>query len=264
MKNKIAILVTSCDKFSDLWSNNFSLLEKFWPNHPKAYLLSDKQNENGNKYFDKFLFFEKEFSSRLLESLEFVAEEYLLLTLDDYLISDFVDDNKIYTLLNYMIQNDVSYIRLFKRTKTKGWLNKEKKIHLLPLKKDAYEVNLYPSIWKKSDLINIIKNEENIWKFEVRMTRRCKEKHFTCGWVSNKKIFPFIDTVRKGKYLKKAHKYLKKNNLYISERKVRTNKENFALFVRTMISRHTPDFLQRKLKTFSKKTYFSDYAKTDD
>ena len=135
---------------------------------------------------------------------------------------------------------------------------------MLPLKNDAYEVNLYPSIWKKDDLIKIITHDENIWKFEVRLTRRCKENHFKCAWVSNKKTFQFVDTIRKGKYIRKAYKFLKKNSLYISNRSIMTFKESFLLGFRTIVSRYSPKFIKLRMKKISKKSYYSDLYKNDD
>ena len=43
IKNKFAILIVSCDKYSDLWDPFFKLFFKFWPDCPfNIYLLSIK------------------------------------------------------------------------------------------------------------------------------------------------------------------------------------------------------------------------------
>lgn len=262
--DSLSIIITTCDSFSDLWSNNIFLLNKFWPNHPECFVVSDKNNDKGEMIFKNFAYFSSDYSFRLLNLLKTIKADYILLTLDDYLISSFVDVNRINDLVSFMKNNGLSYIRLYNRTKTKGWINKEKRIHLLPLKKDAYEVNLYPSLWRKDDLIKIITHDENIWKFEVRLTRRCRENNYKCAWVSNKKVFEFVDTIRKGKYLRSAYRFLKKNDLYISSRGIRTAEETLHLSLRTLISRYTPDVIKRRIKRKRKNKYYSEFSETDD
>ena len=264
MKNDYSIVITTCDKFSDLWSNNLTLLNTFWPSHNEVFLVSDKENDFGKTLCPNFYYFHFDYSFRLLKMLETIQTKYVFLTLDDYLIANTVNENRILEIIKFMDSNNLSYVRFFNRTKTKGWLDKKRKIHLLPLKKDAYEVNLYPSLWNRKDLISIITKDENIWKFEVRLTRRSREKKFKCGWINNKKVFDFVDTIRKGKYLRPAYKFIKRNNLYLSNREQRKFKEDFLLALRTLLSRYLPDKIKRKLKKRSKKAFFSECSETDD
>ncbi len=262
--NKLAIVVTTCDAFSDLWVNNITLFDKYWANHPPIYLVSDKPNDLSKKLDVHFIYSNQDYAYRLRDTLKQIDAEYIFLTLDDYLLSDYVDVNRLIFLVNYMEDNKISYMRFFKRTLTKGWADKREHIHLLPLTKKTYEVNLYPSIWKKDDLMKMFVNDESPWKFEVRLTRRARENNLYCTWVNNKKVLPFVDTIRKGKYLRKAYRFLKKNNLFISERKVRTIRETLSLNVRTQLGRHLPKKIKNYLKSKSHKEFYSDYYATDD
>ncbi len=261
---KYSIIVTTCDKFSDLWQNNLFLFDKFWPNHPQIILISDKPNGLGDSLPCSFLHFPGEYTERLRATLTTVRDDYVFLTLDDYLPSNEIDQKRMNRLLDYMSEHNISYLRLFNRTKTKGWIDRGEGIHLLPLTKETYEVNLYPSFWKTSELKKMLQYNENPWKFEVRLTRRAKEKNLFCGWVSNKKLFPFQDTIRKGKYLRKAYKFLKTNNLYISNRPIRSIKETISLNFRTFVGRHVPQKLKNFLKKLTHKQYYSDFANFDD
>ena len=51
----LSLVITTCDSFSDLWSNNNFLLNKFWPNHPECFVVSDKDNNEGKTIFKNFL-----------------------------------------------------------------------------------------------------------------------------------------------------------------------------------------------------------------
>ena len=264
MNEKLSVIITSFDSFSDLWENNAVLFEHHWPNHPPVMLVSNKPNPISEKTGFQFVHLDADYSFRLREALLKIKTEYVFLTLDDYLLTGDVNTERLAFLLRYMEEHGLSYLRLFDRTRTKGWLDKKEGIHALPLTKRAYEVNLYPSIWRKDDLLAMIYRDENPWMFEVRMTRRARERNYKCGWISNKGIFDFMDTIRKGKYLRNAYVFLKKNDLYISDRPIRTRRETVSLAIRTFFARHTPQFAVRFVKRITRKKYYSDYADTDD
>ncbi len=266
MNNDLTILISSCDNFSDLWVNNDTLFNKYWKEHPPIYLLSDKDNNLANELKFKFYYYSEEFSDRLLKILSEIKTPYVFLTLDDYLICRDVDNKKINAYVTYMKKHNMSYLRFFKRSKTHyGMLDKKMHIHLLKLERKCYEVNLYPSIWRVDDLKKIIYSKnENIWKFEVRATRRARENNLLCGWINNKGIYDFVDTIRKGKYLRNAYRFLKKKDLYISDRSVRTVKETLGLNIRTFFARYMPSFLVNIGRKLSRKPHYSDYSETDD
>ncbi len=260
MKNdNITILVSTCDNYHDLWLNNKMLFDRFWPNHPSIIYFSDNNTYEPN--FDVLCVGAFEFSSRLKTVLDSIKTKYVFLTLDDYLLDTFVDNQSFDFCLNFLEKNCGDYFRFFKRTKVKGkYVEKKHKIKQLPLTKKAYEINLYPSIWNTESLRKIIKKEENIWKFEVRLTRRAKENQYKAFASYDSHIFHFVDTIRKGKYLRRAHKFLRKQNLYVSDRQKRTVSETLALAIRTFFSRHLPKKLKKFIKKKSGKIYFSDYA----
>ena len=125
----------------------------------------------------------------------------------------------------------------------------------------------YPSIWKKEALLKVLKNHEEIWKSEARLTRRAREESLKCITRTNKGLFEFVDVVRKGKYLRSAYRYLKRNDLYISDRKIRTIPETIKLNLRIFISDITPKpikDLMKKMVSRKEKKFYSDYADTED
>lgn len=261
--DNVTILVSTCDSFSDLWQNNKILFERFWPNHPNIIYFSDKNTSIPN--FDICVFNNDEFSFRLKKVLSMVKTKYVLLTLDDYLLDKYVNKGSFGYCLEYLEKNDGDYFRFYKRTKVKGiFLDSQYKIKKLPLIKTAYEVNLYPSIWKTESLKRMIKKEENIWKFEVRMTRRSKELGFSGYTTYDDRIFHFVDTIRKGKYIRKAYNFLNRNNLYISDRKIQSWYEKIKLDFRTFLSRILPNKIKKLFKRISKKQFFSNFAENDD
>lgn len=264
IKADITIVVTTCSDYSDLWNNYIILLDKYWPNHPDIVFVSDGKPD-AFKTFPYQIFVETgDYSFRLKSCLRKIKTRYVFLTLDDYLINSPVKDKKIEDLVQLMDSSNIKYCRLFHRAKTDPWFDKDRSLKVLPLTKSCYEVNLYTSIWDREALINIINLDENPWKFEVRLTRRAREREYKCISCIDLSIYPFMDTIRKGKYLRKAYKFLRNNNLFISNRKVRSRWEEFKLFIRTTVSDLAPMWFHKWYNKIAKEKPFSYYADNDE
>lgn len=261
--NDITIIVNSCYAFSDMWNNVSILFDKYWANHPQLFILTDKDNQT---FKQNKIVIDKDMSDRLLLSLDKIDSEYIFLTFDDYYLKRPVDQQRISSLISEMKEKNIDYCRIFNKVKIRGRKDHKLKYRYMPLK-TTYEINFYPSIWKKEAFRKVLKCGEEIWKLEARITRRAREQNLTCICVNNKGLFDFVDVVRKGKYLRGAYRYLKKNNLYISNRKKRTITETVKLQTQIFVSEHTPkkikNFLKRKLNKKGK-AFYSDYENTDD
>ena len=265
LKDKLTILINSCEQFSDMWPNIFNLYEKNWPNHPKLAVITDGTKDATHPK-DSFFECDGEMSDRLIKSIDSLDTKYVFLSFDDYYPIKPVNEVKLEQIINVLDENDFDYCRIFKKPKIKGKKYGEIKYQVMPLT-NYYEVNFYPSIWKVSSLKKVLRENEVIWKLEARLTRRCKEKDFICCCVNNKGIFDFIDVVRKGKYLRSAFRYLKRNDLYISNRKKRGVWETIKLNTRIFVSDHTCPKMKNLLKKMSRrkgKVYYSDYADNED
>ena len=264
--NRLSITILSCQKFSDLWANNLSLLEANWPNHPNVRLISDGIGLYEPAEPDGLVVINGNMSSRLIRAIETAETQYVLLTLDDYFLKRPVKESTIYSLLDYMSKENIDYCRFFRKKDVKGKYSEPGRHKKLPLQ-EAYEANFYPGLWKRTSLLAVIKNGEDIWKTEVRLTKRMRESGLKGIAVYDKTVFPFVDIVRKGKYLRSGYRFIKRNNLFCSDRSIRTVKETLSLFIQTVASDHFPKPLQEHLKRRARKkgkVFFSDCEYTDD
>ena len=264
-KDKLTILINSCQQFSDMWPNIFNLYEKNWPNHPNLTVLTDGIKDAPYPT-DSFFECGGEMSDRLMKAINNLKSKYVFLSFDDYYPIKLVNKSKIQQIIKVLDDKNYDYCRIFNKPKIRAKKYGEIKYQMMPLS-NYYEVNFYPSIWKVSSLKKVLKEKEVIWKLEARLTRRCKEQEYNCCCVNNKGIFDFIDVVRKGKYLRSAYRYLKRNNLFISERKRRGIWETIKLNIRIFVSDHTSPIVKNFLKKVFRrkgKVYYSDYADNDD
>ena len=220
LRDESTLIISSCDKFSDLWGVYFSLFQQNWKCHPnETILVTDVATER--RFNDVTVFAagsNHEMPARLKDALKNIRTEYIFLTLDDYFIYNPINDTELEEVFSFIKEKDIDYFRLssFPNKGTpikehKGW----KWINL----NTNYAVNLYPGIWKKTFLDNVLVGNLSPWQFEVTLTNHAKRDGAICV-MSRKQEFPILDVVRKGKVLHKAKRFLDKNQLYIGNRPV--------------------------------------------
>lgn len=262
----LTILITSCTAFSDMWSNTLSCFKKNWDDDSGIVLSSDGEGIFDVKRVPELALYNGEMSKRIIDALKDIKTKYVFITFDDYYLIEKADVCTFKELISYMDKNNVSYCGTAFNIKS-GVKTHSGNLKLMELDLNKpYEVNFYPSIWNRNDLIDVLKYDENIWVSEVRLTKRLKNNGKKAILILNKNVFPFLDVVRKGKYLRKAYKYLNKNDFYISKRDVRTRREELYLSIRSFISFHSPKFLKKFLQNKYRKSghiIFSDYDNLD-
>lgn len=264
--SNLSLIIASCQSYSDLWSNNLLLLDKNWPNHPQTFLISDGRGLYDLVAPKQLLIINGNMTNRIIESLKMIQTEYIVFSLDDYFITKKVNVGKIDFILNYMMENGIDYCG-FSRNKH-GRIDKIKNTQLSKLRLEhTYDVNLYLSIWKKDSLIKCLKADEDIWKAEVLLTKRFKKNNFKACCVLRNNIIPFIDIIRKGKYIRYNYHFLKKNKLFISNRKIQTVGDVLKLQIKTFLSKCVPNFIKKRLKKVYRKNggiIYSDYANDEE
>ena len=211
MKPQFSVLISTCDKFSDLWETHIALYTKNYEGHlPKTYLVTDKKT---NRCFDNVEIIvageSLDFPMRIKYALQFIETEYILVTLDDYFITSKVKEDNLNYLTQYASENSVDYLMLYDRFKAmeKFYLPLNN-IEFIDLSV-KYAITLYPSIWKKTFLNKTIKENISPWLYEVSLTQTARQENAKCMF-SPSGCFDILDVVRKGKILHKAKRYFKK------------------------------------------------------
>ena len=117
-KRNFEIIISTCEKFSDLWDGNVFYINQNWPNrNTTTYLVTDKES---NKVFDGVKIISAgentEITDRLKKALEEVTSEYVLFTLDDYFLTEPIQDEKIQQAVDFMKSEKIDYLRLYSAT----------------------------------------------------------------------------------------------------------------------------------------------------
>ena len=86
MENNFSIIISTCDKFSDLWDAHILLLNQNWADrNVETFLVTDKPTDRTFENVTVVAAGEgTEITERLKVVLPLVKTEYVLFTLDDY------------------------------------------------------------------------------------------------------------------------------------------------------------------------------------
>lgn len=231
LKDRLTLLIHSCDKFSDLWDAHVSLLNKNWEDRGiRTIILTDTPRKDVDYPGVEVIGAGagKEITERIRYILPLITTEYVLVTLDDYFPIYPINSEKIERLISIMDRNKYDYIRLFEEPKCDLNITDADGIYTYSLDSD-YRVNLYSGIWRKSFMADTLSEKPmSAWDYEVSLTPKALELDAMCA-MSKGNEFPILDVVRKGKLLRPAAKYLKKHNLYHGHRPVMSLKNTILL-----------------------------------
>ena len=235
---RFTLLIHSCDKFSDLWEAHVTLLNRNWPTRPcRTIILTDSPTDRRLPGVEILCAGEgKEITERIQYAIPLIHTEYVLVTLDDYFPTTYIDTRRIERLLDIMAARDYDYMRLYHRPKGGTTPTGEKNVYDLSLDGN-YRVNLYAGIWRTDFMAATLGDEVlNAWNFEVALTANARVAEGKCA-VSKGREFPILDVVRKGRILPKAARYLKKHDLYHGPRESMPYWAYFKLGIKTQGNR---------------------------
>ena len=221
MKN-CAILVNSCDAYSDLWPSFFHLLKLNWPNieQMNVYLNTESTTEcsleipvhlittelNGKDLWGK----------RLINALSQIEEDYVVVLMDDFYLKSQVSEERIQKCIDaFDLDPSIAVFYLY-NTFRKSFNNSEYEGFGVVPPKTNFRLNSAPAIWRKSALLKYTKQSDNPWAWEyfgTCRTNRTNDK-FYCVIDKNRGIYDYAHAIYRGKWLAKdVLPVIKKYNL---------------------------------------------------
>lgn len=225
MKQKLSLLVLSCDKYNDLWDNFFRLRDLFWPNCDfNWYLVTESSDYNYNNVTVIHTGEDLNWTGRLKYALEIIDTPYIGWYLDDFYISEKVNNSLIHELVDKMEKENIDHVNvsdvfdsLIKMPEPHEY--HDKYLFKIPRHK-KYGISTAAAIWDKNYLLRILGNEDkNAWQFEIDLCKQALSEKGLPGLILCDKRKPFkvtsVPVVIQGKYYPKAIKYFARKGLAI-------------------------------------------------
>lgn len=262
--DKLTLIISSCEAFSDLWNGQIGQLEKYWSDYPSSvFIITDKPTQ---KHYENVQIVVApdgyEWSERLNYALGLVETKYVFFTLDDYFLINKVKSDKIADYLELMEKSNIDYVRVFKRRKkfTEGKVENYPELRWLPNNSD-YAINFYPGIWNTDFLKYASRGKKTAWQQEVSLKKAGLEYGARCLVCMDDAVYEFLDVVRKGKLLRKANKYFNSHDIYHGSRGVNSWFYETKLKVLDIGGLYAPRWMfkmAKRMMNFFGHHYFSD------
>jgi hypothetical protein len=204
-KNKIAILVISCDKYADFWEPCTKIFNKFWGDCTyDKYLMSNHIDFSNNGFKNILVGDDKSWSHGLRTALLELENqyEYVFTLLEDYYFIEEIDSNYMVSMFNTFTELEGNFLSLFKLPSKLYKCNSffgelENNI--------PYRQSCVFTLWKIKTLNEILDDTENAWEFEkVGVKRGFKYNKFYGSYYN----FKVINVMIKGILVPKDYKIL--------------------------------------------------------
>lgn len=171
--NQCSLIVSTCDKYSDLWVPFFNLIDANWPDCPyKIFLITEDKVFDKTNVISTKIGSDLDWSSLLKSSLSFIDTPYVLLMLEDFFLRELVVTRKIDDALEYMIENSVDMLRLIPHQKPPGRRQSMAlSFNVIPYD-ERYRVSTQAALWRLDTLQNLLKVGESAWEFELNGSKR--------------------------------------------------------------------------------------------
>lgn len=260
IKPDYSLIISTCDKFSDLRDAHVKLLEENWADrNVETFLVTDKSTDKTYPNVKVVCAGEgSEITERLTMVLQEIHTDYVFFTLDDYFLTEKIDNEAILRTLDFMKDENADYLMLHPiiphvlKREDSIESKRYKGFFFRNVNKGDYMISLYPGVWRTDFMRDTIQTKLNAWQYEVALTVMARECKAACA-VSNNLEFPFLDVIRKGKVLRKANRYFQKNPVYQSERQIMRAKDEWMIEIRTWMRHWLPRPLFRWIKRMMSK-----------
>lgn len=212
MVNKnCAILINTCDSYSDVWAPFLSLFRFMWPDcRFPIYLNTESKTLDQEVFNINYLHYDtnmgarghRNWSNRLKMCLERISEDYVLMVLEDFFLMSQVRQDKIMECLDWM-GSDANVVAV----SLKSGADYEDEIvnneFSKVVKGYEYVVSTQAAIWRKDFLIQILRDGESAWEFEFYGSgryNRIYEKRGYKIYTHRKGFLPVMDYEFEEKY----------------------------------------------------------------
>lgn len=176
------VLVSSCDAYDDLWYPFFTILKKQWPELSNYNIVLNTESKSYHyeglhiKCFELYSVGKKiTWGKRLIETLERIDSKYIIFLLDDFFLTDRVDQSKIDKCVDYLEKdNNISVFQLHSTFDKRGVRSKDYAGFELRSKDGKWRLNTQAAIWRREKLVSYIRPHESAWDWEVYGSERSR------------------------------------------------------------------------------------------
>ena len=169
MNDNITLVVSSCDKYEDAWYPYFELIKKYWPTHPeKIALITESKKYRLEGLNIKTYNYPSHYtwSERLYRTLEQITSKYIIFSLEDFFLLDYVKQERIDECVQWMEENpNIAVCRLCASDSAVLTPTDKYKDFYAADKNVPFRLETQAALWNRETLMSFIDLSEDPWAF---------------------------------------------------------------------------------------------------
>lgn len=171
MYKNVSLLISSCDKYKILLEPFITLFRTFFSSFDGPIFTSASAEKNLDNLKIKGInpkYSKLDFSTRLIKTLKLIKTEYVLFFLDDFFLYKNVETNLLDSALKCLDNNKkISSVLLTDQLHDKDvCLTEYNEFFMIKKNKSPYICTTQATLWRKKELIKILRKGESAWDFE--------------------------------------------------------------------------------------------------
>lgn len=261
MNSNFAMMVVSCDSYTEVAYTFFKLTEKFMPWMNNIYFVNETLPLKVNNVKEIHTGKDLNWSDKVRKALNQIKEEYILFMLEDFFIGKSVSEKTILEAISFMEKENIKYYKITAIPKSKRKSKYASYLKSIP-SNQRYGINLQAAIFRKDFLLEIVSGENrNAWQTETDLLKKVTKKYeynLEGCVLDNRNIIDIHNGVIKGKWVPTTIKYFKKIGIDIplGNRSLMSKWELFKMNFKRFISHLLPQGLVKLIKRLFKKLGF--------
>lgn len=225
--SEMAIIIYSCWKNRDMWKVFSILFKKYWKDCPyKVVLVTDEYHDVEFEHvFNQIVQIDDTWAVMIKQAIRKAKARYVMLWMDDYLLCDYVSNQRIQELLERAVKYRAANLKLVESPMCSGIYLNDKNTGYYE-KGSAYCLSTQVGIWDAGFLYKAVPDHWSAWEFErIGSLKRYITKQPILAALDY--MFPYEEGVRKGKWMEPGAKLCKRNGIKIdtSARRIMTNRD---------------------------------------
>ena len=195
----VSLVVSSSDKYEDAWYPYFELLKKYWPQHPaRIYLITETRSFVSEGLDIQVCNFPETdtWSERLYKTLARVPTKYIVFSLEDFFLLDYVKQNRVEECLSWMeADTDIAVCRLFASDNPGLKPTDQYQDFYVADCTIGFRLDTQAALWNKETLMSFIDLTEDPWAFESNGTKRIMNTEKKFLWHYSPDLYPLEDKI---------------------------------------------------------------------
>lgn len=223
------VLVSSCDSYSDLWEPFFKILSAEWEevNNYKIVLNTEsKEFAYENLKIICYRMFEGKrtaWGKRLIETLKRMDCKYVIFLLDDFFITEKVDQKQIDKCIEYLEEDDnIAYFSFVPVDDVNDIPSDKYPGFELRSPHGNWRLNTQAAVWRRDKLIEYVRPHESAWDWEIFGSERSQRytEEFYVQQKECKRVFQYDNkwggAIHRGKWTPSGVELCRKYNININ------------------------------------------------